>query len=149
MPIYHEETEFDKKILEMSPDFCMLYREAETAEAGGLSKICGTGYRKALEFLIKDFVISFTLAGRPDAEKDKVKQMGLAACIGGYITNEKIKLAAERAVWLGNDQTHYTQLWEDKDLTDLKRLVNMTVSYIRLELDAAEYMKDMPRGKHT
>ena len=34
--------------------------QAETAEKYGLTLVCGPGYRKALEFLIKDYVLAPT-----------------------------------------------------------------------------------------
>jgi hypothetical protein len=42
----------------ISPDFCAIYNEAHKAEQLGLSLVSGPGYRKALEFLIKDYLRS-------------------------------------------------------------------------------------------
>lgn len=39
-------------------------------------------------------------------------------------------------MWLGNDETHYVRRWEEKDLSDLKRLISMTVSWIDLVMDS-------------
>ena len=49
--------DFPKLIKELSPDFCEIYNQAYIAQQQGLTKISGIGYRKALEFLVKDYVI--------------------------------------------------------------------------------------------
>jgi hypothetical protein len=35
--------------------------------------------------------------------------------------------------WLGNDETHYLRKWETKELTDLKKLIQLTVHWIQME----------------
>src|SRR5947209_9012383 len=45
-------------ISNISPNFHKIYNEAYKAEQFGLMEICGVGYRKALEFLIKDYLIT-------------------------------------------------------------------------------------------
>lgn len=44
---------FSNIISELSPNFCEIYNQAYIAEQTNLMQICGTGYRKSLEFLIK------------------------------------------------------------------------------------------------
>ncbi len=104
--------------------------------------VAGPGYRKALEFLIKDYLC---LAQPEDAEKIKKAQLG--PCIADYVTNENVKAMAARAVWLGNDETHYTRKWEDKDLEDLKKLIQLTVHWIEMELMTTSVIEEMPEGK--
>lgn len=107
---------FPSEIETLSGSFTRIYNEAFTAEQIDLLEISGVGYRKALEFLIKDYLIE------KDPEKsDKIKSMFLGKCISDLVTDIKIKECAKRAVWLGNDQTHYIKKWEDKDLLDLKK----------------------------
>ena len=52
-----ENIEFDNKIQEVSEAFVKIYNQAKIAEANDLDEIAGMGYRKALEFLIKDYLI--------------------------------------------------------------------------------------------
>ena len=40
---------------EISPNFVSIYKEAMEAQEYGLVQICGPGFRKAFEFLIKDY----------------------------------------------------------------------------------------------
>jgi hypothetical protein len=44
---------FEEPIKQISSAFCSIYEEAHKAEQFGLTEVCGVGYRKALEFLIK------------------------------------------------------------------------------------------------
>jgi len=50
---------------------------------------------------------------------------------------------AERAVWLGNDEAHYIRKWEDKDLADLKKLMEIVIHFIDMEILLVSYLKDM------
>ena len=59
----------------------------------------------------------------------------------------KIQTVAKRALWLGNDETHYLRKWEDKDLTDLRKLIDLTIHWIEMEKLSEEYIEDMPDKK--
>jgi len=133
----------------ISPDFCAIYEQAQKAEQHGLELVAGPGYRKALEFLIKDYIISgFTEKDEAlAAKKDTVEKTQLGTCIATHIKNENIKGIAKRAAWLGNDETHYVRKWEDKDLQDLKKLIRLTLHWIEMETLTGEVIADMPEGK--
>lgn len=45
------------EVVEVSPNFKTVFCQASVAEATALDQIAGVGYRKALEFLIKDYCI--------------------------------------------------------------------------------------------
>jgi hypothetical protein len=130
---------FSETLLKLSPQFIKIYNEAHSAESYELTEICGVGYRKALEFLIKDYLIQCY----PD-KRQEIKSKFLGVCINDYITNENIKMAAKRAAWLGNDETHYERIWVGKDLQDLKRLIDLTVRWIEMEQMTKEAVQDMP-----
>jgi len=137
-------------ISKVSPDFCSIYEEASKAEQYGLLLVAGPGYRKALEFLIKDFIIgqlTETDAAKLAVEKAKVEKTLLGTCIKDYVKSEQIKEIAKRAAWLGNDETHYVRKWEDKDLKDLKKLISLTLHWIEVETLTLEVIADMPEGK--
>jgi drug/metabolite transporter (DMT)-like permease len=110
-----DKKEFGAIISEISPIFCDIYNQAYAAQQMNLSQICGVGYRKALEFLIKDYIMS----GIEDDKKDGIKQKNLAKCIKEDISSPNVKAVAARATWIGNDETHYVRKWEDKDIKDL------------------------------
>lgn len=135
-------TPFGEIIQRISKSFCDIHAEASKAEQQGLSLICGPGYRKALEFLVKDYVCTIV----PGAQSEAVKQTNLARCIKDHVTNGKIVAVASRAAWLGNDETHYLRKWEGKDLEDLKQLINLTVLWIEMEEMTKDIVVDMPEN---
>lgn len=132
--------EFPSEIKEVSEKFVQIYGEAEFAEQANLNEICGVGYRKALEFLIKDYLIKKI----PDKEEG-IKKKLLGNCINELIDNSKIKEIAKRANWLGNDETHYFKKWEDKDLQDLKNLIEITIHFISMEILNDKYLGEMEK----
>ena len=134
---------FPPNIEAASPSFCVTYNQAMTAEENQLDQICGPGYRKALEFLVKDYLVS-SIYKDDLAKQEEVKKAFLANAIEKHIDQDRIKQCAKRAAWLGNDEVHYTRKWEDKDIHDLKSLVLMTVNYIDLTIEADRYLKEMP-----
>jgi len=121
--------------------FVAIYGEATAAEARGLKQVAGCGYRKAVEFLIKDFCVKENPA---DAEAIKTQRLGTV--IQERISDPNIKAMAARATWIGNDETHYVRIWTDKDMTDLKALMSLTVSWINTHLLTRKYVKEMPEG---
>lgn len=132
---------FDKIIADLSPDFINIYNQSYNAEQLGLSSIIGPGYRKSLEFLIKDYAIT---AVSTDLEKQRVLTSLLGTVIENYIDDPRIQSVAKRASWLGNDETHYIRKWQDKDINDLKNLIHMTVSWILLVESSKKFETDMP-----
>lgn len=131
--------EFDQTIKGISESFCNIWNEAFQAEQSGLLQICGVGYRKALEFLIKDYLIALT-----PTNQENIKKKFLGKCISEDIQSENIREIARRATWIGNDETHYVRIWEQKDLKDLKRLIDITVYWIEAEEKTKEAIRDMP-----
>lgn len=87
------------------------------------------GYRKALEFLVKDFSIH----EHPDDE-NKIKSMSLTNCINEYIDTPNIKTLATRSAWIGNDEAHYIRKQEDRDVNDMKSFIHATVYFISMIL---------------
>lgn len=133
---------FSESIEKISPQFCAIASQARSAEDQDWRLVAGPGYRKALEFLVKDYLIR----ARP-AEAEKIKSMQLGACIANFVDNAKVREMAMRAAWLGNDETHYTRKWEDKDLEDLKKLIQLSVHWIEMEEMTKSVIGEMPEGK--
>lgn len=86
--------------------------------------------QKILRISNKDYLIS-TL---PEDQHEAIKNKFLNNCIRDNISNINIKTVASRAVWLGNDETHYTRKWEDKDINDLKSIIELTLHWIESEI---------------
>lgn len=129
--IPHEEskTSFSENIQKLSSCFVDIYNQAEIAESRGLVDICGLGYRKALEFLVKDYAIRLY----PNKCEDIKKKM-LVSCINEYIDNKKIQILAKASAWIGNDETHYVKKHEEYNLDHFKTFINAIVTYVDAEL---------------
>lgn len=128
--------DFSKNIQTFSPSFVSIFTEAAHAESLGLTSICGMGYRKALEFLVKDYSI-FTSPG----DSDSIAKMPLAQCIDKYITNSKLKTLAKASAWLGNDETHYTKKHSAYGLPELKAFITAFITYVDSELAFSDAAK--------
>jgi hypothetical protein len=139
LPLALEYKEFSEIIRKMSSQFDRTYNQAVLAEENGLDQICGPGYRRALEFLVKDYLIA-----QFPGEEEKIKRMWLKNAID-RIDNGNIKTCAERAAWLGNDETHYVRIWEDKDIGNLKDLISLVVSWIESEEKTKKYKEEMEK----
>ncbi|MDU4696405.1 MAG: hypothetical protein E6Y08_11355 [Paenibacillus sp.] len=132
---------FTEEISSLSQSFVSIYNQAAHAESLALFDICGPGYRKALEFLVKDYLIH----NNPEQENE-IKSRLLMACVR-TLPDGNIKFCAERATWLGNDETHYTRKWEEQDLNDLKNLITLTVNYVTNERLMERYRSEMAEGR--
>jgi hypothetical protein len=141
-PFLPVETAFDEHISAISPQFCTIFNESQNAERRGWKLIAGPGYRKALEFLVKDYLCHLL-----PTKADEIKKLQLGPCIETYVDQDKIKQMAKRAAWLGNDETHYVRKWEDKDLEDLKTTLALTVHWISMEELTKSVLTGMPKGK--
>lgn len=126
-PSKYKTQEFPKCISENYQSFVKIYNQSLEAEHYNLDEIAGIGYRKALEFLIKDFLIK-----HENKDKSKINSTALGTCINTMLDNPQLKIAASRATWLGNDQTHYEQKYTDKHIDDLKKLIKLSVNWIEM-----------------
>lgn len=121
----------------ISAAFKEIYTQSLIAESDGLTQICGIGYRKAVEFLIKDFLINFL---NEDSEKIAILPLGQAIKM---IDSDKVKNLATASSWLGNDETHYTKKYIDKDVSNMKRFIKSLAFFISSEIiakDAKEFV---------
>ncbi|MGX5702376.1 hypothetical protein [Bacillus cereus] len=126
-PLNHSRELFSDTISNLSPDFIDFYNQAFTAEQMGLSGVAGPGYRKALEFLVKDFAIK-----NYSNKVAEIEKATLAQCINNYLENPNLQRVAHAATWIGNDQVHYKQKHIDRNLGDLKNFIKAALSYIEL-----------------
>jgi len=131
--------DFSQTINEISASFVTIYNQAYSAEQQHLTEICGVGYRKALEFLIKDYLIK-----KNPSEVEIIENKLLGQCIKDLIDDKRVQSVAKRAVWLGNDETHYIKKWEGKNLEDLKKLIDLTLHWIEMEALTESFEEEMP-----
>lgn len=128
-PEFYSAQQFEDSIKNLSPQFVKIYNQALEAESRGLDEIAGIGYRKALEFLVKDYC-KHVYPGKDD----EIERLPLGKCISDLIAQSSINVLASRAVWIGNDETHYTRKLEGRDISDMKTFIHALVHYIGMEL---------------
>lgn len=118
------QTEFSEKIMHISPSFCEIFEQAECAQQDDYKLICGLGYGKALEFLVKDYAIfKFPL------DVEMIKKSNLSECIKKHSVVE-IRDSADVARLLRNDQTHYERSYLTHGSRELKTLILLMISLI-------------------
>jgi hypothetical protein len=127
-------------IKKISPDFSNIFSQAQTAEGSGLVDICGLGYRRSLEFLIKDYLCSLD-----PPHTDEIRKQPLSQCIRDRMQDRRIKTLAERATWIGNDETHYIKKHEGLDVQDMKRFIRAMIAFIDAEAAFEEALKITPK----
>lgn len=125
---YHKES-FDENIEKMSPQFVKIYNQSLQAEKIGLDEIAGLGYRKSVEFLIKDYAIY-----ENSEKEEEIKNTWMKVCIENYIDDKRIQTLAERSDWIGNDEAHYIRKQEDRDIEDMKKFIKAMVYFIGMTL---------------
>ncbi len=123
-----------ENIEKVSPVFVEIYSQATVAEAEVLNQIAGFGYRKAAEFLIKDYAIS-----KNKDDEEKIKTIMLGQVIADYLNDfPKIQALAKSIAWIGNDETHYVRKHNDKDIQDLKKFILSVAQFIEADYDTDE-----------
>jgi hypothetical protein len=139
-PVNTVPVEFSEEITKCSPSFCEIYNEAFAAEENGLLHVAGPGYGKALEFLIKDYLVELN-----PSDAEAIKKEFLGHVIKTRVENQNVKNIAERATWLRNDETHYVRKFDKLDLKTLKTLINVTVTWIDNDLKTKRYMEEIEK----
>ena len=123
-----------ENIEKVSPVFVEIYSQATIAEREVLDQIAGVGYRKAAEFLIKDYVIS-----KNPSDEERIKSIMLGKVIADYLNDfPKIQALAKSVAWIGNDETHYVRRHDGKDIEDLKKFILSAAQFIAADYDADE-----------
>ena len=128
----------------VSPIGKQIYVQALKAEHEQLDHIAGIGYRKALEFFVKDF----SIVTNPDDE-DKIIKMSLKQVIEKYIKDEDLKTFALASAYIGNDEGHYYRNNPDKDFTDLKNYLHGVIHYMEMKLNFLDAQELVNRSKKS
>ena len=140
-PVKPDPTAFPESVSKVSPSFVGIFAEAEEASHLGLKQIAGPGYRKAFEFLIKDYAKSLQPGSATEIEAKLA-----AAVVSEFIADPRIQAVAKRSFWLGNDETHYLRKWTDH-VSDLVTLIKLTANWIEIDHLSKSYVQSMPDPK--
>lgn len=118
--------------------FQSVYNDACAADSYGLHEVAGIGYRKCIEFLIKDFL----LLTSPENEKEICDpKKTLMSLINKLITDPGLQEIAAKTTWLANDETHYTRLHTDKDLNDVRDFFFIVLEEVSRNMKILELKK--------
>lgn len=128
----------------VSPIGKQIYVQALKAEHEQLDHIAGIGYRKALEFFVKDF----SIVTNPDDE-GKIIKMSLKQVIEKYIKDEDLKTFALASAYIGNDEGRYYRNNPDKDFTDLKNYLHGVIHYMEMKLNFLDAQELVNRSKKS
>ncbi|MEC1437386.1 DUF4145 domain-containing protein [Bacillus sonorensis] len=112
-----------------SPRFVEIYNQAYIAEQMNHLTLAGTGYRIALEILVKDFAIS----ENPNDEK-KIEGLTLNNCIQNYFKDLESAAPAHVVRILGNDYAHYIKKFDQVAFNELKYYLDVFVINIEMKL---------------
>ncbi len=124
--------EISAKIATISPNFYEIYRQSNLAENSGLNMICGMGYRRAAEFLVKDYLVTFGNLGK---SKEEIYKMGFSSAIHKLPDQQLIDIS-KASSWLGNDETHTFKKWSDYDVQNLKSFIQSLAAYTVFKMNA-------------
>lgn len=121
-----------KVMKKIAPTHAVIYDQAIAAEEARLSEISGPGFRRALEALVKEYLIY----KKPDQEQS-YRETALRNCIKHHVDDLTIRQLADKATLVGNDLTHFTK-YNDEDVQDLKDLITLVRRWIELHEETAE-----------
>lgn len=118
----------ESRLTDISERFLEVYKQSLMAERYGLHHLVGMGLRKALEYLLQDYL---SIINPNDIEK--IKNSTLSQNIN-LIPNEDLRSLATASKWLGNDHVHTSIKWPDKDISDLKKFIEALTHLLLMEL---------------
>lgn len=129
---------FSEVIKNISPKFIETFKQSEIAEEQSLNEISGTGYRKAFEYLVKDYACSIET---DHSKHDAIKSDWLSKVINERIDNEPLKNICNRINWLATDHGHYYKKYTNYDIDDLKKIIKVMTDWIELLHSTNEILK--------
>jgi len=124
-----------------SSKFIKTYLQSIEAETMGFDEIAGMGFRKAIEYLVKDWAIH-----NNTDRKEEILEMWLGNVISNFFDGD-LKDILERATWLGNDQSHYNKLFKEFNTTHLKELIDLILVELDREFKKRHYIESIEKRK--
>lgn len=138
-PMKPPENILPENISKLSPNFVSIFKEANEAKHLGARQVAGPGYRKAFEFLIKDYAKALA-----PGKESEIESKFSGTVVAEFVPDVRIQAVAKRYLWLGNDETHYLRKWADHDVEDLVTLIKLTMNWIEIEQLSKSYIEKMP-----
>lgn len=121
--------EFHSLIEDLSPRFVDLYKQSQYCEDKNFVDLAATGYRSALEILIKDYALEFELD-----EYENIAKQNLNRVISNYFKDEHEALVSADVVRImGNSFTHWSKD-DDASLEEIKYYMEIFLNFIEMKL---------------
>lgn len=117
--------------LSVSDKFTEIYFEASSVDQLNYHHLDGMGYRRALEFLVKDYLVYFGIVDNTD----DAYHLSFSSAID-KLDNDDLKHLAKASSWLGNDQTHTEIKWTDYTVEDLKSFIKAFTAFILFRINS-------------
>ena len=131
-------TDIDRLFIEYAPRFVGFYSEAIEAEKSGLENIAGTGYRSAVECLIKDYALAFELDTKEYLSDPKLT---FNNAIDRYVKDDDLLKGALHFIrTVGNGYTHWNKS-TSISLPELKNYVDIIIQIFKSKF----MLKDLPK----
>ena len=126
-----KEVELNPDVKKISPEFYEIYSQAKKAKEKNLHLIIGTSYRKAIEFLIKDYLINY-LSG----DENKTKKKDLHKCIKDLDFEKDLEDLTYVLKEYGNEETHYaskTKKEREEDVEEMERIIKIILNNVEIK----------------
>jgi hypothetical protein len=132
-------------ISSLNSKFIETYKQSLKAESIGLDEIAGMGFRKAIEYLVKDYLIN----RNPELKGSLEDKLLMAVIKENFNSTQEsdLKDLLVRATWLGNDMTHYLKYHIDFNINDLKDLIQLVMDEIHSIEQKRHYIEKMQSKK--
>lgn len=127
--------EFPKGVEDFSPSFIEIYQQSMTAKLANLTEIVGLGLRKALEYLISDYITNVLKLPLANTLENRIKQID--------ITN--VNVNATLARWIGNDNTHTQKKHPEFTIDDMIQSIQIVVYYLHAEYISKNLLNIIPQ----
>ncbi|KRL55912.1 hypothetical protein FC70_GL000497 [Paucilactobacillus oligofermentans DSM 15707 = LMG 22743] len=130
IPELEDNTELSDYIRKTFPSFSKIYSQSQVAEEEGLDLISGMGYRKAVEFLVSDYLINF------QKDDPSITETWISSPLTSLnnkiqkLNDENLKALSTAITWIGNDETHYSKRNPDYDISEMKKFINALLAMI-------------------
>lgn len=137
--------DFTPEIRAISSRFVTVWNQAHQAEEYGLDEICGLGYRKSLEILIKDFCILINPEDSDDISNEFHMDKLIRKYLSGYAPIQDI---SKVAFWFGNNEAHYRNDADPDNIENLKKYIDAVVGCVNIEAiygSAAQRLADLKK----
>ena len=121
-------SDIDRLFIDHAPRFVEFYSEAIEAEKMGLDNIAGTGYRSAIECLIKDYALAFELDTKEYLSDPKLT---FNNAIDRYVKDDDLLKSALHFIrTVGNGYTHWNKS-TSISLPQLKNYVDIIIQIFK------------------